>query len=95
MRETEARLCDFLIEQLGYDGERSELVGRAPRELPDVLDSEEILEMVTWVEDAFDVEIDDEEITRENFLTVPQMARYLEGKIAGASAVAPARGHEG
>ena len=96
MLETEARLCDFVIDRLGFDGDRSELVGRRAKELPDLLDSEEILEMVTWMEDEFDVEIEDEEITRENFLTVALVASYLTQKMSGdAIAAAHARDREG
>jgi acyl carrier protein len=94
---TEARLRGFVVERLGFEGDPGELTGRRASELPDLLDSEEILEMVTWIEAEFEIEIADEEISLDNFLTLAHAARFVERKIseAGAIAAAPDRAHEG
>lgn len=78
----EAKIGEFIVEHLGYEGSLEDLIGSRPAELPDILDSEEVLELVTWVEIEFDAEIEDDEITHENFLTVPRIATYLATKAA-------------
>jgi len=81
----EDKLCEFIVERLGFDGAPEDLTRRQPLELPALLDSEEVLEMVTWIEEEFDVEIEDEEINGTNFLTVPHLVRFVESKLAVGS----------
>jgi acyl carrier protein len=43
-----------------------------------LLDSAGIMELLLWYESVFDVEIDDADITLENFGTVERMAAYRD-----------------
>jgi acyl carrier protein len=42
-----------------------------------VLDSADILELITWCETTFDLSIDQAHLTLENFGSVDAIARYL------------------
>jgi acyl carrier protein len=77
----ESRLCDFIVHNLEWEGTAEELVGDSPLLLPEVLDSEELFSMVTFVEDEFGIEVDDEEITAESLRTVADVARLVESKL--------------
>lgn len=47
-----------------------------------VLDSTGFIELVTYIEEAFGVEVRDEEMLPENFDTLANIARWLERKRA-------------
>lgn len=47
-----------------------------------LVDSIGIMRLVLHVEEELDIQVPAEEITIENFLTVADMARYLEAKLA-------------
>ncbi len=80
----EATLCTFIVEDLEWEGSADDLVGEKPVVLPEVLDSEELLEMITFVEDEYGIEIDDEEISADTLRTVADVARLIESKVAAA-----------
>ena len=46
-----------------------------------ILDSTKFMEMVAYVEEAFGIEVDDEDLTPENFGSIDKMARFVEGKL--------------
>ncbi len=45
-----------------------------------VLDSTALMQIVLWIEDEFDIAVDVEDMTPENFGTVRNMAEYLRNK---------------
>ncbi len=45
-----------------------------------VVDSTGVLELIAFVEDAFGIEIADDEIVPENFDSVNRIASYISGK---------------
>jgi acyl carrier protein len=45
-----------------------------------LLDSSELMQLVTYLEEEFDVLVDDAEITTDSFATVGTIARLVEGK---------------
>lgn len=48
-----------------------------------LIDSTGIYELVTFVENEFDVRVDDEEIVPENFETIESIARFVDRKLGG------------
>ena len=44
----------------------------------DIIDSTAFMELVLWFEEAFDVAVDVEDMTPENFGTVRNMTEYIE-----------------
>jgi acyl carrier protein len=82
VQKIEDRLCRFFEQELQWDGDPAELTADSPLSLPSIVDSEELLELVTFVEDEYGIEIDDEELTAENFSTLPDVARLVSRKVA-------------
>lgn len=49
------------------------------------VDSLDLEQLVEHIEREFGVAIDDEEMVRENFASVPALAAFVDSKLAGAS----------
>ena len=45
-----------------------------------LLDSASILELILWVENEFDIEIDQHDLSLDNFGTIRKMAQYIEAR---------------
>lgn len=50
-----------------------------------IIDSMGIMELIEFIEEAFGVEIADEEITEENLGTISSITGYVAGKVNGRS----------
>jgi acyl carrier protein len=50
------------------------------------LDSTAVMELVAFLEKSFSIQIDNNEISPENFETVNRIAAFVTGKAAGAAA---------
>ncbi len=61
----------------GFD-ESTGLFGSIPE-----FDSMAVVTVVTALEERFDIEVDDEEITAETFETLGSLTRFVENKLAG------------
>lgn len=48
-----------------------------------ILDSTGIIELVAFVEKAFEIRVDDEELVPENFDSIYKLVKYLESKCSG------------
>jgi acyl carrier protein len=61
-------------------------LGRPVREVSDdeslpgsgLLDSAAIIELILWVENEFDLEVDQDDLSLDNFGTIRKMAKYIE-----------------
>ena len=74
MPETE-RIRDFLIEELHWQGSRSELTEDLPLIENHVIDSMGLLRLVAWLESSFGLQISDEDVVPANFGAI----RGIEG----------------
>lgn len=45
-----------------------------------IMDSMGVIELITFVQDEFGVEVGDDEITEENFGTLEAVSRFVQGK---------------
>jgi acyl carrier protein len=79
MSETE-RIRDFLIEDLHWQGTRSELTEDLPLIENHVIDSMGLLRLVAWLEETYGVEIGDEEVVPANFGTITRIEGLISGK---------------
>jgi acyl carrier protein len=50
-----------------------------------IVDSTGILELVMFLEETFDIKIEDDELVPENMDSLQNIARFLEQKFSGAS----------
>ena len=72
----------FLIEDLHWDGQRSELSDDFPLIENHVIDSMGLLHLVAWLESTFGVTIPDEEIVPANFGTIAAIDALVSAKLA-------------
>jgi acyl carrier protein len=83
--EAALRIAHFIVTQLDYQGPVTDLVGSQPVRLTEAIDSLALMELAAFIEDAFGVQIKDDEILPENFATVADVVRLLRGKGALAA----------
>ena len=66
---------NFLYMRRGYEfTDTDSLLGHG------IIDSMGVVEMITFVQDEFEVDVEEEEITEENFGSLAAIARFVEGK---------------
>ena len=76
----ETLIQHFILENFLFTDETEQLPLDASFLEEGVVDSTGILEMVMFIEEAFNLAVDDEEIVPENFDSVQQLARYVRMK---------------
>lgn len=76
----EDRVRRFIVEELNWDGVPGELTSDYPLLDRQVLDSLGIFQLVSFLEDEFGVEIDDEELVPEHFGTLGSIAGLVNAK---------------
>jgi acyl carrier protein len=80
----EERLRAFVAEELGYDGGRDGPSDDEPLIERGVVDSMGILNLVSFIESEFGVEIQDEELVPQHFGTIASMAALIRSKDVAA-----------
>ena len=53
-----------------------------------IMDSTGVLELITFIEETFSIEISDHELTPENLDSVPRIGVFIQNKLARGGAVA-------
>ncbi len=74
----ETRLCDFLVSDVFADKLARPLEPDNPLFELGVIDSLAVVKTVAYCEEQFEVEIPDEELIPENFVTVRAIAELIE-----------------
>lgn len=74
------RLRSYIVEELRFPGQASHLTGDLPLLEREILDSMGILQVVTYLEGEYGIEIDDEDLIAENFATIDAIAGLVESK---------------
>jgi acyl carrier protein len=74
----EQQVRSYILEGLAWSGPKHLLTDDYPLIENDVLDSVGIMQLVTWIESEFDIEIDDDDLAPENFETVATIASLVE-----------------
>ena len=77
---TETLIQDFILENLLFTDDSSQLPVDASFLEEGIVDSTGVLELVMFVEEAFAITVEDEEIVPENFDSVNRLARYVRLK---------------
>ncbi len=77
---TETLIQNFILENLLFTDDASQLPVNASFLEEGIVDSTGVLELVMFVEDTFDVTVEDEEIVPENFDSVTRLTRYVQIK---------------
>jgi len=79
--EIETRIRDFIAENLLYSEQGYPLEDHESFLEKGVIDSLGVMELVTFVGQAFGVQVDPVEVTPENFDSVDQLAGYVRRKL--------------
>ena len=72
---------DYLVKESRWRKPREELLSDYPLIENTVIDSLGIFQLVGMIEDHYGVEVEDEELVRENFNTLSAIARLVESKV--------------
>jgi acyl carrier protein len=78
--EASLRIAHFIVTDLEYAGPATDLLGPDPVRLTEAIDSAGLMELASFVEDSFGVQIQDDELVPENFATVHDLVRLLDEK---------------
>jgi acyl carrier protein len=80
------RVRRFIIDDLGWEGTADQLTDDLPLIHEGVLDSLGILSLVTFLESAYGMDVEDSEILPANLGTIGSIERYVlakKGPVAG------------
>jgi acyl carrier protein len=75
----------FIVRELQWSGSPDNLTDDYPLLDRSVLDSLDILKLVTFLEDRFSIDVDDEELVPEHFETISRIRQFVESKTDGRS----------
>jgi acyl carrier protein len=81
----EALIQNFILESFLFTDDVEQLPSDTSFLEEGIVDSTGVLELVMFVEETFDIAVDDEEIVPENFDSVERLARYVQRKVKGVS----------
>jgi len=74
------RIREFIVTELMFEDSTATLSDETPL-LEGVIDSLGLMQMISFIEEEFDVAIDDAEVTASNFRTVADIERLVEQKV--------------
>ena len=80
MSETRDKIREFIIENFLFGNDQS-LNDDISFLDEGIIDSTGILELVSFLEEAFDISVEDEEIVPENLDSIKNVVAYLERKM--------------
>lgn len=79
MSDVKIKIRDFIIENFLF-GNDDGLQDDTSFLEEGIIDSTGVLELVTYLEETFDIQVDDEELIPENLDSINNVADYLERK---------------
>ena len=71
----------FIFENFLFDADESALKNDDSFLEQGIIDSTGVLELVEWLEDEFDIQVEDEELIPENLDSVNLLAAFIEKKV--------------
>jgi acyl carrier protein len=75
------RIRDFISEEIMFEDNATELAEDTPL-LSGIMDSLGLLQLVAFLEEEFDVEIDDADMTADHFRTIGDIEALVRSKAA-------------
>ena len=86
MADTVATIRQFIFDNFLFDAAEEDLGNDDSFLEQGVIDSTGVLELVEWLEDTFDIAVDDEELIPENLDSVNQLAAFIAKKTGNVQA---------
>jgi acyl carrier protein len=90
--EVENRIRKLIVENLDWAGSPSELTPDYDLITNHVIDSLDMLKLISLLDKELQIKIDDTELLPDNFATIGNIAAFVERKRDEADASAPAAG---
>ena len=78
----ETQIKQLVLDNFLFGGSLDDVVDDASFMANGIVDSLGVLELISFVEETYAVEVSDEEVVPENFDSVNQMAAYIRSKVA-------------
>jgi acyl carrier protein len=82
VNNTEARIIEYLKAEVVLDEGAASLTTESPL-LNGAVDSLGLTQLVAFLEEEFEIEVDDSDIKEEHFSTVENISRLVSSKTAG------------
>jgi acyl carrier protein len=76
----EEQLRDFIMDEIEWEGTRVMLTQDFPLIEGRIIDSVAIIRMIAFIEEEFDIEVEDEEIVPEHFGTIGDIVSFVRAK---------------
>jgi len=70
----------FIFENFLFDADESALKNDDSFLEQAIIDSTGVLELVEWIEESFDIKVDDTELTPENLDSINKLVNFIEKK---------------
>lgn len=80
MADTVQQIRKFIFDNFLFDADEGALANDDSFLDKGIIDSTGVLELVEWLEEAFSITVDDEELLPENLDSVNQLAAFIAGK---------------
>jgi len=80
--EIEQQVRQYILENFMYTDDESELASDQSLFDTSVIDSTGVLELVGFIEDTFEVKVEDTELVPDNFDSVEKITSYVKQKLA-------------
>jgi len=77
MADTVATIRKFIFENFLFDADEGDLQNDSSFLDQGIIDSTGVLELVEWLEDEFNISVDDEELVPENLDSVNSLAAFI------------------
>lgn len=81
--EVEGKIRSYLIEEFLFG--RSETLNEDTPLLGNVIDSQGVIQLVSFIQQQFNIEIADEEVTTENLATLKTVVTLVDKKLSSQS----------
>ena len=78
----EKQIRDFILESYLFTDDESALVNDQSLLEAGIIDSTGILELISFIQQTFGVQVEDDEMVPDNFDTVERIVAYITGKTA-------------
>ncbi|BCO07658.1 acyl carrier protein [Desulfolithobacter dissulfuricans] len=80
MSDIVPKIRQFIFDNFLFDAGEEDLGNDDSFLEQGVIDSTGVLELVEWLEETFDIKVEDEELVPENLDSVNLLARFITGK---------------
>ena len=82
--DIEAQVRKYILENFMYTDDESRLTPELSLLDNNIVDSTGVLEMVGFLEETFNIKVDDTELVPDNFDSLAKLTSYIQKKMTGA-----------